>query len=97
LLFVLLFRQIVEAKAMFQQLQKKSFCLFHAWNTLRHEPKWVAERESRNDKNNVEVANGADESNPNAERPPGRKAEKAARKRSDCDVDPFIDELKRMR
>jgi hypothetical protein len=97
LLFVLLFQQIVEAKAMFQQLQKKSFCLFHAWNTLRHEPKWAAERESRNAKNNVEAANGADESNPNAERPPGRKAEKAARKRSDCDVDPFIDELKRMR
>jgi hypothetical protein len=80
--FVLLFRHIVEAKAMFQQLQKKSFCLFHAWNTLRHEPKWTAERESKNGKNNVEAANGADESNPNAERPPGRrKAEKAARKR----------------
>jgi hypothetical protein len=56
--------------------------VFHAWNTLRHEPKWTAERESRNGKNNVEAANGADESNPNAERPPGRrKAEKAARKR----------------
>jgi hypothetical protein len=38
---------------------------------------------------------GNDEVNPNAERPPGRKAEKVGRKRSDSDADPFIDELKK--
>jgi hypothetical protein len=79
---------------MLQQLQKKAFCLFHAWNTLHHGPKWAAERESRNGKNNHETVNGADEVNPNAERPPRRKAEKAARKHSDSDADPFIEELK---
>jgi hypothetical protein len=57
---------------MFQQLQKKAFCLL---NTLRHGPKWAAERESRNGKNNHEAVNAADEANPNAERPPRRKAE----------------------
>jgi hypothetical protein len=88
-----LFHPIVKAKAMFQQLQKKLFCLFHAWNTHRHEQKWAVKRESRNGKNNLEAANGADETNPNAERAPGRKAEKAVRKRSDCDANPFIDEL----
>jgi predicted RNase H-like nuclease (RuvC/YqgF family) len=82
---------------MFQQLQKKAFCLFHAWNILHHEPKWAAERESRNGKNNLEAVNGTDEANPNPERPPGRKAEKAVRKRSDSDADPFIEELKKMR
>jgi hypothetical protein len=46
---------------------------------------------------NLEAAKGTDEANPNAERPPGRKAEKAARKRSYSDVDPFIEELKKMR
>jgi hypothetical protein len=40
---------------------------------------------------NLETAKGTDEANPNAERPPGRKAEKAARKRSYSDVDPFIE------
>jgi hypothetical protein len=58
----------VEAKAMFQHLQTKAYSLFHAWNTLRHEPKWVAERESRNAKSNVEGNNGEDERNPNTER-----------------------------
>jgi hypothetical protein len=82
---------------MLQQLQKKAFCLFHAWNTLHHGPKWAAERESRNGKNNHETVNGADEVNPNAERPPQRKAEKAARKHSDSDADPFIEELKNER
>jgi hypothetical protein len=53
------------------------------------------QRESRNGKNNVEGTNGDEEANPNAERPPGRKAEKAARKRSDSDSDPFIEELKK--
>jgi hypothetical protein len=80
---------------MFQQLQKKAFFLFHAWNTLRHDPKWAVERESRNDKINIEASNVVDEANCNAERPPGRKAEKVGRKRSDSDSDPFIEELKK--
>jgi hypothetical protein len=33
---------------------KKTFYLFHAWIILRHDPKWAAESESRNDKNNLE-------------------------------------------
>jgi hypothetical protein len=32
---------------------------------------------------------------PNAERPPGRKVEKAVRNRADSDVDPFIEEIKK--
>jgi hypothetical protein len=92
-----LFGQIVEAKAMYQQLQKKVVCLFHAWNILKHEPKWAAEREFRNDKNSSEAGNGGDEANPNAERPLGRKAEKAARKHVDVDSDPFLEEIRKMR
>jgi hypothetical protein len=76
---------------MFQQLQNKAFCLFHAWNTLHHE----RQLESRNGKNNLEAAKGTDGANPNAERPPGRKAKKAVRKRSDSDADSFIEELKK--
>jgi hypothetical protein len=80
---------------MFQQLQKKTFYLFHAWIILKHEPKWTAERESRNVKNSLEANNGVDAATPNAERPPGRKVEKAVRKRADSDVDPFIEEIKK--
>jgi hypothetical protein len=93
--FLLVVLQIVEAKTMFQHLQKKMFSLFHAWNTLRHEPKWASERELRNGKNNVEGNNGENEWSPNAERPPGRNAEKVVRKRGDCESDPFIEELKK--
>jgi hypothetical protein len=82
---------------MFQQLQKKVFYLFHAWNILKHEPKWATERESRNDKSSSEAGNGGNEANPNAERTPGRKAEKVARKRADSDSDPFLEEIKKMR
>jgi hypothetical protein len=78
-------------------ITKKAFCLFHAWIILRHEPKWAAERESRNGKNSLEANNGADAATPNAERPPRRKSEKAVRKHADSDVDPFIEEIKKMR
>jgi hypothetical protein len=44
-----------------------------------------------------QATNGADEGNPNAERPIGRKAEKATRKHGDSDSDPFIEELKHER
>jgi hypothetical protein len=68
--------------------------LYHAWNILRHEPKWATIQEH----NTTEDGNiGA---GPNVARPPGRKAEKykmKARKREDDETDPFIEEIKKMR
>jgi hypothetical protein len=80
--FLLVVLQIVEVKAMFQHLQKKVFSLFHAWNTFRHEPKWAAERESRDGKNNVKGNNGENERNPNAE----RQEERLRRRRESVEI-----------
>lgn len=68
--------------------------MFHAWNILRHEPKWAEDKTS-----NEGNANG--DSHPNAQRPAGRKAEKekmkAKRRNSDEESDPSIEEVKKMR
>jgi hypothetical protein len=86
--------QLAEAKGTYQRLRKRAFSLFHAWNALRFEPKWVS---IKDDKPPVDGNDGAAL---NVERPPGRKAEKEklrARKREEDACDPFIEEVKKMR
>ena len=66
--------------------------MFHAWNILRHEPKWATIQE-----HNM-TGDGKIGGELNVARPPGRKAEKEkmrARKREDDEIDPFIEEVKK--
>ena len=68
--------------------------MFHAWNILRHEPKWATIQEHNT------AGDGKIGGELNVARPPGRKAEKKkmrARKREDDETDPFIEEVKKMR
>jgi hypothetical protein len=68
--------------------------LFHAWNILRHEPKWATIQEHNT------AGDGKIGGELNVARPPGRKAEKEkmrARKREYDETDPFIEEVKKMR
>lgn len=68
--------KLAEAKATFHELQKKAFSVFHAWNILRHEPKYATLRASKLDSTNMDFSNVNEEGEPNIERPLGRKAEK---------------------
>jgi hypothetical protein len=84
--------QVAEANAMFHELRKKAFPFFHAWNILRHEPKW-AEDKASHEPNNAYV-----DDHPNAQRPAGRKTEKEKlkeKRRSDDEPGPFIEEVKK--
>ncbi len=83
---------------MFLELKGKAFSVFHAWNILRHEPKWSPHKASYEGKTFPEFNNGTGEVHPNVQRPAGRKAEKEkTKKRGDDEYDPFIEEVKKMR
>lgn len=82
---------------MFHEMKGKAFSLFHAWNILRHEPKWTEDKVS---KEGLGCNNAIGGAQPNAQRPTGRKAEKEnmkEKKRRDDEADPFIEEVKKMR
>jgi len=91
--------KIADAKAMFQTLRKKAFTLFHAWNILRHEPKWSSIKDSTMATKKLDPHNGNEDDGHDTPRPPGRKAEKdklRARKREDNDNDALMEELKKL-
>ncbi|XP_008657235.2 uncharacterized protein [Zea mays] len=91
--------KISDAKAMFQTLRKKAFTLFHAWNILRHEPKWSSIKDSTMATKKLDPHNGNEDDGHDTPRPPGRKAEKEklrARKQEDNDNDALMEELKKL-
>ncbi|KAG8072204.1 hypothetical protein GUJ93_ZPchr0006g42898 [Zizania palustris] len=61
--------KIGEAKAMFLQMRKKPFSVFHCWDLLKDERKYASQCSPES-----QMAN--EDAQPNAERPLGRKAEK---------------------
>ena len=72
-------------------MKKKPFSVFHCWDLLKDEPKYASHKDS-----DSQYAN--EDGQLNAQRPPGRKAEKErARKRDEIESDPFVEEVKKMR